>query len=204
MSPRLASRMTSREARAWLLAIAAGIAVTAAPDVPGVQSAPILGGCLGAAAVVPPSWHCVAHRSLARRPVALASAGEALELPCVHAGHPVPAVLGRGPPRCYQLLVAARQSTMSKGADGRRPEEAQADIDRLGGLVCGTHQRRPSTGARPARPRKPSDRRRSANVRQAARVAAQLHVRGTARPMPRKWERTAALRTRSGSTRTAQ
>jgi len=27
----------------------------------------------------------------------------------------------RGLPRCYQLLVAARQSTMSKGADGRRP-----------------------------------------------------------------------------------
>jgi hypothetical protein len=33
--------------------------------------------------------------SLAGRPVALASSGEALELPCVHAGHPVPAVLGR-------------------------------------------------------------------------------------------------------------
>jgi DNA-binding HxlR family transcriptional regulator len=27
----------------------------------------------------------------------------------------------RGLPRCYQLLVAARPSTMSKGADGRRP-----------------------------------------------------------------------------------
>jgi hypothetical protein len=27
----------------------------------------------------------------------------------------------RGPPRCCQLLVAARRSTMSKGADGRRP-----------------------------------------------------------------------------------
>jgi uncharacterized protein len=44
--------MTSREARAWLLAIALGAAVTAALDVAGVQSAPILGGCLGAAAVV--------------------------------------------------------------------------------------------------------------------------------------------------------
>jgi hypothetical protein len=33
-------------------------------------------------------WHCVAHRSLAGRPVALASSGEALELPCVHAREP--------------------------------------------------------------------------------------------------------------------
>src|SRR6266536_5278007 len=43
----------------------------------------------------PPSWRRFAHRSLAGRPVALASSGEALELPCVHAGHPVPTVLGR-------------------------------------------------------------------------------------------------------------
>ena len=34
-------------------------------------------------------------QSLAGRPVALASSGEALELPFVHPGHPVPAVLGR-------------------------------------------------------------------------------------------------------------
>ena len=38
---------------------------------------------------------CFARGSLAGRPVALASSGEALELPCVDAGHPVPAVLGR-------------------------------------------------------------------------------------------------------------
>ncbi|MGO9695005.1 MAG: hypothetical protein ACLPYO_14795, partial [Mycobacterium sp.] len=33
--------------------------------------------------------------SLAGRPVALASLGETLELSCVHADHPVPAVLGQ-------------------------------------------------------------------------------------------------------------
>lgn len=38
---------------------------------------------------------CVAHRSLAGRPVALASLGEALELPFVHVAHPLPARLGR-------------------------------------------------------------------------------------------------------------
>ena len=43
----------------------------------------------------PPCWHCVAHRSLAGRPVALASSGEALELPCVHARQPILAVRGR-------------------------------------------------------------------------------------------------------------
>src|ERR1700757_441094 len=37
----------------------------------------------------PPAWHCVAHRSLAGRPVALASSGEALELAFVHARHPI-------------------------------------------------------------------------------------------------------------------
>src|SRR4029453_13255507 len=38
---------------------------------------------------------CAAARSLAGRPVALASLGEALELPCVHVAHPFPAMLGR-------------------------------------------------------------------------------------------------------------
>jgi hypothetical protein len=38
---------------------------------------------------------CVASGSLAGRPVALASLGEALELPCVHVAHPFPAMLGR-------------------------------------------------------------------------------------------------------------
>src|SRR4029453_16195700 len=38
---------------------------------------------------------CSAARSLAGRPVALASMGEALELPCVHVAHPFPAMLGR-------------------------------------------------------------------------------------------------------------
>jgi hypothetical protein len=43
----------------------------------------------------PPPWHGVAHRSLAGCPVALASLGEALELPCVHARQPILAVRGR-------------------------------------------------------------------------------------------------------------
>src|SRR3974390_2366470 len=41
------------------------------------------------------SWRRTARRSLAGRPVALASSGEALELPCVHAGQPIRAVRGR-------------------------------------------------------------------------------------------------------------
>src|SRR6201999_2163659 len=40
-------------------------------------------------------WAVCRTRSLAGRPAALGSAGEALELPGVHAGHPAPAVLGR-------------------------------------------------------------------------------------------------------------
>jgi hypothetical protein len=56
-------------------------------------------------------------------------------------------------------------------------------------LECPCAQRRSSTRARPAPPRKPLDR-RSANSRRAACVAELLHVRGTARPTPRKCERT--------------
>src|ERR1022692_4638373 len=43
-----------------------------------------------------PSWSPVpAQRSLAGRRVGLASSGEAMELPFVHAAHPFPAVRGR-------------------------------------------------------------------------------------------------------------
>ncbi|WP_246148018.1 recombinase family protein [Nonomuraea turkmeniaca] len=42
-----------------------------------------------------PRVPAVAHRSLAGRPVALASSGEALDLPVVHIAYPLPAGLGR-------------------------------------------------------------------------------------------------------------
>jgi len=49
------------------------------------------------------------HESLAGRPVALASLGETLELPFVHAGHPVPTVLVRWTdPRVAENLGVAQ------------------------------------------------------------------------------------------------
>jgi DNA-binding HxlR family transcriptional regulator len=83
------------------------------------------------------SWglrHRPTSRALRVRAELLEQGGPALwqefmdELRRSHLGSEIPSAITersrapeRGLPRCYQLLVAARPSTMSKGADGRRP-----------------------------------------------------------------------------------
>src|SRR5437762_14019273 len=56
-----------------------------------------------------PSRHCVAHRSLSGRPVALASLGEVLGLPVVHIAYPLPAGLSRwADPRVAGFVAVAQ------------------------------------------------------------------------------------------------
>ena len=105
--------------------------------------------------------------SLAGRPVALASSGEALELPCVHAGHPVPAVLGRwADPRVAENMgvtqgVHVRPILVDpcvyliSSADGpvagdddidvarhalEQPQRGEVVLDRVGGVVQVEHR----------------------------------------------------------------
>ena len=115
----------------------------------------------------PPSWHCVAHRPLARRPAVLASLGEALELPFMHAGQPILAERGRWAdpwvagkmgvtqamhvrpilvdPRLHLISSADGPVTRDEDIDVVRhtlqpPQRGEVVLDRVGGVVQLEHR----------------------------------------------------------------
>src|SRR6266566_2625762 len=93
-----------------------------------------------------PAWHCVAHRSLAGRPVALASSGEALGLPVVHIAYPLPAGLSRwADPRVYLISSADGPVAGDEDIDVARhaleqPQRCEVVLDRVSGVVQVEHR----------------------------------------------------------------